>query len=115
SEAVLSATPSITPRLATEALSVPVTNSGSTGMIISVETSVRRETQPSATTLRGMGAARRGPSAPGAGGAGTAVSAFTAREPSTAPGAPCLRAGAEGLGVRAQHRARPLRHRAADR
>ncbi len=50
--AVHSATPSITPRLATDALSVRVTKSGSTGTIISVETSVSIETNPSATTLR---------------------------------------------------------------
>src|SRR5262245_50430346 len=50
--AVHSATPSITPRLATEALSVPVTNAGSTGTIISEEMSVRSDVHPSTRTLR---------------------------------------------------------------
>src|SRR5882762_10496180 len=50
--AVHSATPSITPKLATEALRVPVTNAGSTGIIISVDTSVNSEANPIATTLR---------------------------------------------------------------
>src|SRR5262245_44794916 len=50
--AVHSATPSITPRLATEALSVPVTNAGSTGTTISEEMSVRSDVHPSTRTLR---------------------------------------------------------------
>src|SRR5437867_10257538 len=88
SAAVLSATPSITPRLATEALSVPVTNRGRTGTIISVETSVKSEVRPSATMLRLMpagarDAAERGPEA--------GAAASTAAEPSTAAGAPAGR------------------------
>src|SRR5262245_60656283 len=92
--AVHSATPSITPRLATEARSVPVTNSGSTGMIISVETSVKSDAQPSARTLRRpesrSGEAVGAPAeARGAAGAtavpwGTGGSVGTAREPSMA-------------------------------
>jgi hypothetical protein len=53
-EAVLSATPSIMPRLAIEAPSVTVTKIGSTGMIISLEMSVSSDTTPSAATLRVM-------------------------------------------------------------
>ena len=60
SAAVLSATPSMTPTLAIEAPSTPTTKSGSTGTIISVETSVRSETKPSATTLRGRPGSPRG-------------------------------------------------------
>ncbi len=52
SDAVLSATPSMMPRLATEACSTPVTNSGSTGTIISDDTSVSSDVTPSAHTLR---------------------------------------------------------------
>src|SRR5436190_13879209 len=48
----LSATPSIKPTETAVPPSTPVTKSGSTGRIISVETSVRNETTPSATTLR---------------------------------------------------------------
>src|SRR5689334_21070112 len=83
SEAVLSALPSIRPRLATEALRVPVMNSGSTGMIISVETSVSSDVRPRATMLRLMpGRPRAGAGAWGAAevaGGG----AVTAAEPST--------------------------------
>src|SRR6516164_6276829 len=81
SEAVLSATPSINPRLATEALSVEVTNSGSTGMIISVDTSVNSDVKPSATMLRLM------PLDPaGAAGGAAGVVVVTAPQPSTGPG-----------------------------
>ena len=69
SEAVLSATPSMTPRLATEASSTPVTNSGSTGTIISDDTSVSSDVKPSAHTLRvspGAGALSRSSVAMGA-------------------------------------------------
>ena len=52
-DAVHSATPSMTPRLATDAPSVAVMKSGSTGMIISLEMSVSSETTPSATTFAG--------------------------------------------------------------
>lgn len=51
-DAAHSATPSITPRLATEACSVAVTNSGRIGTSISDEMSVSREVNPSATTFR---------------------------------------------------------------
>ncbi len=102
---MLSATPSITPRLATEALSVPVTNRGRTGMIISLETSVKSEVRPSATMLRLMpagarpGAPRR-PATPAAAGArspagpdaagGAEAAGSTAGEPSTAIGNPAV-------------------------
>src|SRR5215475_10851690 len=48
----LSATPSIKPTETALPPSTLVTKSGSTGWIISVDTSVRNETTPSATTLR---------------------------------------------------------------
>jgi len=52
--------PSISPRLATDAPSVAVMNSGITGTSISVEMSVKNDTRPSATTLGWKPAQRRG-------------------------------------------------------
>src|SRR3989442_10799994 len=74
--AVHSATPSMTPRLANDARSVPVTNAGSTGTIISVETSVSSDVKPSATTLRLVAGALAGG---GDGGATVGVSVTTSR------------------------------------
>src|SRR6516162_2548990 len=120
SEAVLSATPSINPRLATEALSVEVTNSGSTGMIISVDTSVNSDVKPSATMLRLMPLE---PAGAAEGAAGVVV--VTAPQPSTGPGRglpgaaanPARAAGAllALRAVRVQDRVGPDRERAPDR
>jgi len=52
SDATVSALPSITPTMLTEAPSVPTRNSGSSGAMISLDASVRKLTTERAITLR---------------------------------------------------------------